>query len=185
MPGRVVILGAKGRFGRDAIEAFLESGWQERAKARNWTTDTVFDRRVEVIEGDAFDPSAVIAASQSCDVIINALNPPYARWTKDLPRLTALVIAAAKASGATVMIPGNVYNYGAAMPEVLTEDTPHAPTTRKGRLREQMEDAYAIAADECVTTIILRASDFIEREKPGTWFDTYIARCGPRHGGAR
>ena len=89
--------------------------------------------------------------------------------------MTASVIEAAEASGATVMMPGNVYNYGAGMPERLGEETPHAPTTRKGHLREEMEQAYAGAGDDGVRTIILRAGDFIEREKTGNWFDSHIA----------
>jgi hypothetical protein len=49
-----------------------------------------------------------------------------------VPGLTAKVIAAAKATGAAVMIPGNVYVFGRDLPEVLTPDTPHAATIRSG-----------------------------------------------------
>jgi nucleoside-diphosphate-sugar epimerase len=73
------------------------------------------------------------------------------------------------------MLPGNVYNYGEGMPPVLREDTPHVPTTRKGRLREEMEEAYRQASARGVQTIVLRAGDFIERKATGNWFDTYVA----------
>ena len=72
------------------------------------------------------------------------------------------------------MIPGNIYNYGAGMPKVLRETTPHLPTTRKGELRAEMEETYASAAEAGVQTIILRAGDFFERENTGNWFDSYI-----------
>ncbi len=174
MLGKLVVLGAKGRFGRAAMDAFLASGWRVRAFARSWTG--VAQRAgVERVAGDAFDAGALTAAAEGCDVIVNALNPPYPQWKRDLPRLTASVIEAAKASGATVMIPGNVYNYGEGMPERLAENTPHAPSTRKGRLREEMEQAYARAGGDGVRAIVLRAGDFIERQKTGNWFDTYIA----------
>lgn len=172
MSRRVIILGAKGRFGRAAADAFLAAGWQVRSFARSRSATSA---AVEQIAGDAFDANALAAAVFGCDVIVNALNPPYPRWRQDLPRLTANVIAAAKASGATVMIPGNVYHYGALMPARLVEDTPAAPTTRKGRLRAEMEQAYADAGAAGVRTIILRAGDFIERQKTGNWFDGYIA----------
>lgn len=174
MTRQVIILGAKGRFGRAAAEAFLAAGWAVRGLARNWDSDLI-DPRVERVTADAFDPDAVSAAAAGADVIVNALNPLYPDWARDLPRLAASVIAAAKATGATVMLPGNVYNYGAGMPPVLDEMTPHNPTTRKGHLREAMENSYAEAADDGVQTIILRGGDFIEREKTGNWFDTYIA----------
>ena len=72
------------------------------------------------------------------------------------------------------MLPGNVYNYGAGMPENLREHTPHLPTPRKGRLRVEMEAAYAQA--DGVRTIVLRAGDFIERETTGNWFDSQITK---------
>ncbi|MDA0229239.1 MAG: NAD(P)H-binding protein [Proteobacteria bacterium] len=172
MPPRVVILGAKGRFGRTAADAFLTAGWRVRGLARSSAEGPA---AIEWIAGDAFDASVLAGAARGCDVIVNALNPPYSRWQRDLPRLTANVIAAAQASGATVMIPGNVYHYGAAMPARLAEDTLAAPTTRKGRLRAEMERAYADAVADGVCTIILRAGDFIERQKTGNWFDSHIA----------
>jgi nucleoside-diphosphate-sugar epimerase len=173
MSKTVIILGAKGRFGRAASEAFFKAGWIVRAFARTWPADRA-DPRFEQIEGDAFDAQTLSDAVQGCDVIVNALNPPYQNWRRDLPKLTATVIAAAKTSGATIMIPGNVYNYGKGMPALLKEDTAHFATTLKGMLREQMEEAYAIAGDDGVRTIILRGGDFIEREKTGNWFDTHI-----------
>ena len=170
----VIILGAKGRFGRAAAQAFLAAGWRVRGLARDWESGRI-DPRVERVTADAFDADAVSAAAAGADVIVNALNPAYSNWARDLPRLAASTIAAAKATGATVLLPGNVYNYGAGMPPVLDEMTLPQPTTRKGKLREAMENLYAEAADEGVQTLILRGGDFIEREKTGNWFDTYIA----------
>ncbi len=171
MSGKVLILGAKGRFGRAAVTAFAAAGWRVRALARSWDGQAV-PPGVTVVDGDAFDADTVTTAGTGCDVIVNALNPPYPRWSRDLPRLTASVIEAARKTGATVMIPGNVYNYGENMPERLCEETPHLPTSRKGRLRETMEAAFAQSG---VQTIIVRAGDFIEREKTGNWFDSQIA----------
>ncbi len=172
MPETVLILGANGRFGRAAVEAFSDANWHVRALTRTGAGDD--KQGVDRVAVDAFDADALSAAARGSDVIVNALNTPYPTWRRDTPRLTAAVLAAAGDSGATVMIPGNIYSYGAGMPEVLTEATPHEPTTRKGRLRLAMEDAYAAAARNGIKTIVLRAGDFIEREKTGNWFDTYI-----------
>jgi len=174
MLGNVLILGAKGRFGRAAVDAFSSAGWQVRCFARSWDGAAPL-AGVDRISGDAFDANVLAAAARGCDVIVNALNPPYHRWQRDLPRLTASVIHAAKSSGATVMIPGNIYSYGAAMPARLSEATPIAPTTRKGRLRQEMERVFAATAEDGVRTVILRSGDFIERRKTGNWFDSYIA----------
>lgn len=179
MTKTAIILGANGRFGRSASEAFINAGWAVRTFTRSvsgLTDQPEIKRHI----GNAMDATALIEAARGCDVIVNALNPPYQNWKRDLPKLTEAVLHAAKATGATIMLPGNVYNYGANMPAVLTEDTPHRPTTRKGQMREDMEEAYAVAADDGVQTVILRGGDFIERAKTGNWFDTYIAQKADR-----
>lgn len=88
MSGTVLILGATGRFGRHAAEAFWNAGWRVR----------VFDRA----EGD------LVNAAMGADVIVNAWNPAHDRWEDDLPHLTQRVIDAAQASGATVLIPSHL-----------------------------------------------------------------------------
>jgi hypothetical protein len=45
-----------------------------------------------------------------------------------MPGLTAQVIEAARANGAAVMIPGNVYVFGQDMPRSFHPNTPHAAT---------------------------------------------------------
>ncbi|MEM9724668.1 MAG: NAD(P)H-binding protein [Pseudomonadota bacterium] len=173
-----VVLGARGRFGRAAVAGFLAQGWRVKAVARRWSGPCVAG--AEPILADAADPAALSAACAGAAVIVNALNPPYPAWSRELPRLTASVLAAARDSGATVMIPGNVYNFGPAskgepMPTVLHEDLPQTPLTRKGRLRVEMERAYAEAADRGeARSVVLRAGDFIERAKSGNWFDTQM-----------
>ena len=174
LPRTVLVLGANGRFGRAAVTAFQAAGWQVRAFVRPGRP-TATPAGVTAVAGDAFDAASVAAAAQGAGVIVHALNPPYPRWKTDLPKQTASVRTAARASGATVMIPGNVYNYGRTMPARLVEDTPHAPTTRKGRLREAMEAAFRTAADDGVHTVVLRAGDFIEAAQTGNWFDRFIA----------
>lgn len=166
----VVVLGAKGRFGRAAVAAFSQAGWTVRAFGRNWSGTA--QAGVTRITGDVLDRDALGKACAGCDVIVNAINPPYEQWVKELPGITSAVIAAAKAAGATVLIPGNVYNYGADAPAVLSENTPWQPTTRKGQLRVDMEESFRASG---VRTIVLRGGDFIEAEKSGNWFDGQIA----------
>ena len=167
MTDKVLVLGANGRFGRAAYKAFTEAGWGVTALVRPGRTHSG-----KVIEADASDPAALSAAAKGFDVIVNALNPPYHKWTEMLPILTASVIAAARSSGATVLIPGNVYNFGTNPPSVLSTDTPQTATNGKGALRVEMERSFRDAPN--IRTIILRGGDFIEAEKTGNWFDSQI-----------
>ncbi|WP_456386175.1 epimerase [Profundibacter sp.] len=148
MSKTVLILGATGRFGRHSATAFAARGWDVRK----------FDRA----SGNLRD------AATGVDVIVNAWNPAYPDWAKQVPKLTAQVIDAAKSSGATVIIPGNVYNYGADAPAVYDVDTPHRATNPLGRIRIEMEAAYRASG---VPTIIIRAGDFIDTQASGNWFD--------------
>ncbi|WP_415403636.1 NAD-dependent epimerase/dehydratase family protein [Tateyamaria sp. SN3-11] len=163
--GSVIILGAKGRFGRAAAQAFGAAGWDVTCAGRGLSGPGSVDV-------DATDAGAVMRACAGHDVIVNAVNPPYHHWAKVVPRVTQAVIAAARAAGATVMIPGNVYNYGADLPPVLREDTPWLADTRKAGIRIRMERAYR---DSDVRTIVLRGGDFIEAAQTGNWFESYIA----------
>ncbi|MGM0585655.1 MAG: NAD(P)H-binding protein [Pseudomonadota bacterium] len=171
MTQTVLILGARGRFGRHACAAFAEAGWHVRALARG---ATALPQAHETVAADITDAEALTRAARGADVILHAVNPPYPAWSRELPRQTAAVLAAAKGSGATVLIPGNVYPYGSAMPEVLTEATRFAPDTRKGRLRAEMEAAFRDAAADGVRTILLRAGDFLDTEIAGNWFDSHM-----------
>ena len=173
MSRSVLVLGARGRFGRASAHAFRDAGWEVHVLARGaapgipGTTEH---------RGDLRDAEALARLAEGRDLIVHAANVPYPDWAKDLPAMTRAVLAAAEASGATVLIPGNIYVFGRAMPELLGPDTPHRPDTRKGRLRAEMEAAFRDASSRGVRTVVLRAGDFLEAEASGNWFDAVLAK---------
>lgn len=141
MSKRVLILGGSGRTGRYSTRAFGEAGWDVRQ----------FNRQTD----------DMAHAAQGCDVIINGLNPQnYHDWPTILPRITRDVIKAARSSGATVIVPGNVYHFG-DQGGVWSQTTPAKPVSRKGQIRLEIEQAYQASG---VQTIILRAGNFIDPE---------------------
>jgi hypothetical protein len=65
------------------------------------------------LQGDAMCRDDVMHAAQGCDVIVHAVNPPgYRRWAELVLPMMDNTIAAAIAQGATIVLPGTVYNYG-------------------------------------------------------------------------
>lgn len=143
MTQRVLILGATGRIGRHSARAFEAAGWEVRR----------YDRKDDMAE-----------AATGCDVIVNGLNPPnYHDWQTILPRITREVIHAARESGATVILPGNVYHFG-DRGGVWSETTPPNPVSRKGQIRLDIERMYQTSG---VQTIVLRAGNFIDPELQG------------------
>ncbi|WP_407491775.1 epimerase [Pseudooceanicola sp. MF1-13] len=149
----VLILGPTGKSGRHTAKAFAAHGWQVRR----------FDRARHDLVQEA----------HSADVIYVGWHPSsYEKWAEELMPMHEKVIAAAKASGATVIMPGNVYNFGPDAPRGWTAATPHLATNPLARLRIQQEQMYKASG---VQTIILRAGDFIDTESSMTWFEMFIA----------
>jgi nucleoside-diphosphate-sugar epimerase len=75
-----------------------------------------------------------------------------------------------------LMFPGNVYNFGAGMPERLSEATPQHPTSRKGRIRVEIEEAMREAARSGLRVVVIRAGDFFGGPGRGAWLDLVIAK---------
>jgi nucleoside-diphosphate-sugar epimerase len=172
MGDRILILGAAGRLGYVAAETFRDAGWQVVAFVRPGAGGRVA-RGVKVVE--AVERAAVTEAARGAGVILHALNTPYHLWHRHaLPHIYA-AIDAAEATGATLMFVGNLYNYGSQMPELLDETTPMRPTSRKGRLRVEMEQRIQEASDRGMRAIIVRAGDFFGAGR-GSWFDLVVVK---------
>ena len=170
----VLILGGNGRFGQHCTAAFAKKGWQVFAQTRSGKgldADLAHFERVTHCPVDLENKDALTEIALQCGVIVNGLNPPYGTWQTGAPKITDATIDLAKTSGATVILPGNVYNFGAAMPELLDEKTPHRPSNPWGKIRCAAEQAYR---DAGVQTIVLRIGDFLQGKPSGNWFDTHM-----------
>lgn len=145
MTRTALVLGASGGFGGQVAKALQTAGWTVRRYARG---------------------TNMTAAARGASLIVNGLNPPaYHDWDRLIPEITTSVLAAGRASGATLLVPGNVYPYGME-PGPWGPDTPHRPVARKGRIRAEMEARYRAAADRGQRTILLRGGDFLLPEAP-------------------
>jgi len=170
--GRIIILGAAGRFGHAAAEAFRKARWDVASLVRPGARARAL-KGTEVIEVDALDHAAVGKAAHGADVVLHALNPPYTQWSKLALPLAYSAITAAENAGATLIFPGNLYNYGKGLPPVIDETTPMRPSSRKGRLRVAIEDRIEEAAERGMRGIILRAGDFYGGGE-GSWLDLVV-----------
>src|SRR6266849_5006382 len=175
MKGRIIVLGGAGRLGRAAAQAFKSAGWQVASLVRGSSAEGAA-LGTEIIEVDARDAQSVIAATSGADVVLHALNVPYADWGRLALPLADIAIAAARESRATLVFPGNLYNYGAGMPARIDETTPMHPTSRKGSIRVAIETRLREAAEGGLRTIVLRAGDYFGGEGRGSWLDRVIVK---------
>jgi nucleoside-diphosphate-sugar epimerase len=172
MKGQILVLGAAGRLGFAAAEAFRDNGWSVKGLVRPgaaWRAP----QGIDVIETN--DRAIAVKEARGTDIVLHALNAPYTAWAQHALPLAYSAIEAAEQSGATLMFPGNVYNCGSGMPAVLDETTPMQPTSRKGKIREEIEVRLREASDRGVRTIVLRAGDFFGRGR-GSWFDLVLVK---------
>lgn len=173
MPATVLILGANGRLGSVLVTAFQAAGWQVLAHARR-ALDQPVAAGVQALTLPLTDLAGLAAVASEAQVVVHAMNPPYTRWADEALNLAHLAMNLAVRIGATLMLPGNVYNYGSPMPAVLTETTPQRPTTRKGEIRVQIEEM--LRTRTALSSIVLRAGDFFGGPGTGAWFDSVITK---------
>ena len=88
-------------------------------------------------------------------------------------------IAAAKAVGARIVLPGTIYNFGADAFPALREDSPQHPESRKGAIRVAMEKRLREAAAAGAPALIVRAGDFFgPKTTANSWFSAAVVTPG-------
>lgn len=180
MTRKALIIGVTGNFGGAVARALAARGWRIAALHRNpaKVAESVAVPGLTWVEGDAMSEADYVAAAKDADVIVHGANPPYYRnWGDLVVPMTRNAIAAARASGARLLVPGNVYNYGPDVGHHIVEDAPQSPTSSKGKVRVQMELALKAAAAHGVRTIVLRAGDFFGDEG-SNWFSDALVTPG-------
>ncbi|MBK1713533.1 NAD-dependent epimerase/dehydratase family protein [Rubrivivax gelatinosus] len=176
---RVLVLGATGGVGGEIARQLRAAGWPVRALRRG-PAAAALDDGIEWQVGDAMQTEDVMAAARGCSVIVHAVNPPgYRRWSELVLPMLDNTIAAARAHGATVVLPGTVYNYGPDVFPLIAEDAPQRPLTRKGAIRVEMERRLeAAAASGALRVLILRCGDFFGPGVRNSWFSQGMLRPG-------
>ena len=182
MTRTALILGATGGIGGEVAATLGKRGWHIKALHRDPARlDAGADKPASVtwIAGDALIPADVARAAQGASLIVHAVNPPgYRNWGKLVLPMLDSTIAAAKSSGARILLPGTVYNYGPDAFPILSEESPQNPRTRKGAIRAEMERRLGAAADLGVRSLIVRAGDFFGPRAANNWFSQGLVKPG-------
>jgi nucleoside-diphosphate-sugar epimerase len=177
-----LVLGATGGIGGETAMAFLGKGWRVRGLSRQpqqAARKASHLAGMEWIAGDSMRREDVVAAAQGAAVIVHGVNPRgYRNWRGlALPMLES-TIAAAKASGARIVFPGTIYNFGPHAFPTLTERSPQNPATRKGKIRVEMEQRLAAASNDGVCSLVVRAGDYFGPRPGNSWFSQALVRPG-------
>ncbi|MGB1257201.1 MAG: NmrA family NAD(P)-binding protein [Thiolinea sp.] len=169
----IAVLGANGRLANEVMQVFARNNFRVIAVTRNGDVRHA-PSGIESRAADAMDEAGLIAATEGADFIFNGLNPAYTEWQDKVLPMAKNVIAAVAHHGAIHLFPGNVYNYGEAIPVVCDEQTPFQANDHKGLIRIEMEALFAAAAEQGVATTMIRAGDFYGGSGTGSWFDLVL-----------
>jgi nucleoside-diphosphate-sugar epimerase len=173
-----LILGATGGIGGEMVLALQRSGWRIQALHRD-PGKIRQQSAIRWFQGDAMNPADVARGAEGASLIVHAVNPPgYRNWGRLVLPMLESSIHAARVSGARILLPGTVYNYGPDAFPVLREDSPQHPLTRKGRIRADMEARLRRAADDGVRSLIVRAGDFFGPSAGNNWFSQGLVKPG-------
>src|SRR5215475_4630783 len=100
-----LVLGATGGIGTETALTLSRCGWQIRAFSRT-TSPSSDSHGWRWVKGDAVDRASVLAAAEGVQAIVHAVNPPgYRNWAGLVLPMIDNTSAAAKASGARILLP--------------------------------------------------------------------------------
>ncbi|MFC5148384.1 NAD-dependent epimerase/dehydratase family protein [Streptomyces aureoversilis] len=115
---------------------------------------------IEHVALDAADGERLAGATQGASAVFGCAAPPYHRWASDWPPLASSLCAAAEATGAVLVMLGNLYGYG-PVAGPLTKQLPLAAAGPKGKARAAVwEQARKLHEQGRVKAVEVRASDF-------------------------
>ncbi|KFG77093.1 NAD-dependent epimerase/dehydratase family protein [Streptomyces mutabilis] len=120
---------------------------------------------IEGVERFAADVSTVEgarAAIGGAAVVHHCVNVAYHLQAEVMPRVQEAVLAAVATTGARLVVLDTLYPYGETGGAVMTEAAPWQATSRKGRMRAELDERYLSAHRAGRARVALgRSADFV------------------------
>lgn len=162
MTSKFLIIGATGAIGHAFAKALQDANEhatllvRDRRKAIESFDST---RGFTIVEGDVKDTALLKSIAEGTEFIFHGANTSYENWASAMPAMTQSVIEAAEHSGATVIFPGNNYNFGQT-DYPISEITPFNPSAPLGEVRVDLEKMLQSATDQGrIRTLIVRMAE--------------------------
>ena len=159
-----VVLGAGGGTGGAIVRELVGQGRRVRAVTRGGNAaasyGTIPPASFEDVAADVTEREQLRRALEGAAVVFHCAQPAYTRWAQEFPAMTRGILAATAEAGAKLVFADNLYMYG-PVDGPMTEQTPPAAQTKKGKVRAAMA-AELLEADRegRVRVVIGRSSDY-------------------------
>ena len=154
------ILGAGGAIGTDLAKELTKYTKEIRLVSRNPKKVNETD---ELFSCDLNDKAKVLQAVEGSQVVYLTAGFPYKTkvWRQTWPLVMQNVIDACKKHSSKLVFIDNIYMYDPTKLSFMTEDTPVNPSSKKGKVREQIAN---MLLDEVkagnLKALIARSADF-------------------------
>lgn len=146
----ILVLGATGSIGYAVTANLLARQLPVTILVRNRAkAEALFPNQptLTLVEGDVQDAALLNRIAADKDFIFHGINYPYNKWFGNMDTATQKIIdAAGPRKNSTIILPGNVYNFGNTAEPIREDSTPN-PCTRKGQLRVEIEAMLEQAAN--------------------------------------
>jgi nucleoside-diphosphate-sugar epimerase len=159
-----VVLGAGGGTGGAIVRELVGQGRRVRAVTRGGRAaasyGTLPPASFEDVAADVTEREQLRRALEGADVVFHCARPAQARRLRELPAMTRGITAATATVGAKLVYADDLCMYG-PVDGPLTEETPPAAQTKKGRVRAAMAAELLEAhGDGRLRVVIVRSSDY-------------------------
>jgi len=154
------ILGSGGAIGTPLAKALKAYTSNIRLVARNPRQVNGDD---ELFPADLTNRTQVDQAVAGSEVVYLTVGLEYniKVWQRDWPLIMGHVIAACVKHGARLVFLDNVYMYAPGAIPHMTESSPVAPSSRKGRVRAALQDmVFRAVKEQGLQALIARSADF-------------------------
>ena len=154
------ILGSGGAIGVELAKALKTYTKEIRLVSRNPVKANETD---ELMSADLYIADEVRRAVEGSEVVYVTVGFPYSTkvWQEAWPKFISDVIAACKEFNAKLVFFDNMYMYDPKYLNRMTEETPIKPSSKKGKVREEVA---RLIMDEVkagtLTALIARSADF-------------------------
>ncbi|MGG1551022.1 SDR family NAD(P)-dependent oxidoreductase [Paenibacillus ferrarius] len=138
---KAIVLGATGGTGAAITEELIKRGisviafGRSRGKLEQLAARLGQPAHLTLSIGDAYKADDIAAAVTDAEVLFHCANVPYHEMAERLLPLGEAVMEAADRLGLKVVVVDGIYPYGRRQTDLVTEEHPKQPHTRKGRVR--------------------------------------------------
>ena len=153
------ILGANGTIATELVPILQQNNEQIRLVSRNPKPVV----NAQLVTADLLNKEEVAKAVAGSNMVylLAGIQYNYKVWQKEWPIIMRNVISACKAANAPLIFFDSVYPYGIPEGNIIDENTPFAPRSKKGKIRTQIDEMLLNEMKSGgIKAIIARAADF-------------------------